>query len=461
MAELLRMPEISANMVEAVVSDWPLAENATFAAGDPIATVETEKAVVDVPAESDGVLLRTLVEPGKSVTVGTPMAVLLAPGEHVDDVDALVARLTGAEAPQVSDEPSPAGAREVSQNGAAAITGEDLSTTPLSGTRTGAVAGVTQAVSGTAARLFASPLARRIAAENGLTIGDIRGTGPGGRIVRDDVRRALADRALGRPAVAEPPDVRPEPHTAPAAGPAAAGGKVQGGPRVTSGTPYRDIPHTRMRRAIATRLTESHRAAPVFTVRGSARVDALLALRSDLNQATDVRISVNDLVVAAAARAHVMVPEMNVVWTPDAVRQFDDADIAVAVATDAGLVTPVVRGVQRMTISALARTGADLVDRARAGRLRQDELEGGTLTVTNLGVFGTEEFTAVINPPQAAILAVGAARQEAVVTEGEVGVATVLRVALSVDHRPVDGATAAKWMAAFLALLESPLRILA
>jgi pyruvate dehydrogenase E2 component (dihydrolipoamide acetyltransferase) len=152
---------------------------------------------------------------------------------------------------------------------------------------------------------------------------------------------------------------------------------------------------------------------------------------------------------------------MNVVWTPDAVRRFDDVDIAVAVATGTGLVTPVLRGVQGMTVSALARAGADMVGRARDGKLRQDELEGGTLTVTNLGVFGTEDFTAVINPPQAAILAVGAARQEAVVTAGELGVATVLKVTLSVDHRPVDGATAAKWMAAFLALLESPLRILA
>jgi pyruvate dehydrogenase E2 component (dihydrolipoamide acetyltransferase) len=459
MAELLRMPEISANMVEAVLSEWPLAENASFAAGDPIATVETEKAVVDVPAESDGVLLRTLVEPGKSVTVGTPMAVLLAPGEHVDDVDALVARLTGAEPPQVSDEPSPAGAREVSQNGAAAITGEDL---PAAGEQVAAVPGVAEGAPGRAARTFASPLARRIATENGLTIGDIRGTGPGGRIVRDDVRRALADRAAGGPAGT--PSLRTEPETAPNVepAPATAAPRAQAGPRDTSGAPsYRDIPHTRMRRAIATRLAESHRAAPVFTIRGSARVDALLAVRKDLNEATDVRISLNDLVVAAAARAHVAVPEMNVIWTPDAVRQFDDVDIAVAVATDAGLITPVVRGVQRMTVSALARVGADLVDRARTGRLRQDELEGGTLTVTNLGVFGTEDFTAVINPPQAAILAVGAARQEAVVTQGDLGVATVLRVALSVDHRPVDGATAAKWMAAFLALIESPLRILA
>jgi pyruvate dehydrogenase E2 component (dihydrolipoamide acetyltransferase) len=215
-----------------------------------------------------------------------------------------------------------------------------------------------------------------------------------------------------------------------------------------------------MRRAIAGRLAESNREAPAFAIRGSARVDRLLALRTELNEVAFVKISVTDLVVAAAARAHVAVPEMNVIWMPDAVRRFHDVDISVAVATDKGLVTPVVRGVQRLTVSELAAANADLVSRARDGRLRQDELEGGTLTVTNLGGFGTEDFTAVINPPQAAILAVGAARQEAVVTRGEIGVATVLRVTLSVDHRPVDGVTGARWMAAFLALLEAPLRIL-
>jgi pyruvate dehydrogenase E2 component (dihydrolipoamide acetyltransferase) len=215
-----------------------------------------------------------------------------------------------------------------------------------------------------------------------------------------------------------------------------------------------------MRRAIANRLTMSNQEAPVFSIRGSARVDALLALRKDLNAVAGVKISVTDLIVAAAARAHVAVPEMNSIWMPDAVRRFDHVDIAVAVATDSGLVTPVVRGVQTLTVSALAATRAELVTRARDGKLRQDELEGGTLTVTNLGVFGTEDFTAVINPPQAAILAVGAARPEAVVTDGELGVATVLRVTLSVDHRPVDGATAARWMAAFLGLVQAPLRIL-
>jgi pyruvate dehydrogenase E2 component (dihydrolipoamide acetyltransferase) len=284
------------------------------------------------------------------------------------------------------------------------------------------------------ARVFASPLARRIAREGGLAVEDLRGTGPGGRIVRDDVRRALAERTAS-----------------PAALPAVL-------PTASSATTFEEIPHSRMRRAIATRLTQS---IPVFTIRGSARVDALLSLRTQLNEAAAVKVSLTDLIVAAAARAHVAVPEMNVVWTADAVRRYHDADIAIAVATDHGLVTPVVRAVQERTVTALARASADLITRARDGKLRQDELEGGTLTVTNLGGFGTEEFSAVINPPQAAILAVGAARPEAVVTDGAVGVATVLRVTLSVDHRPVDGALAARWMAHFLSLLEAPVRILA
>jgi pyruvate dehydrogenase E2 component (dihydrolipoamide acetyltransferase) len=216
-----------------------------------------------------------------------------------------------------------------------------------------------------------------------------------------------------------------------------------------------------MRRAIATRLAAGHRETPVFHIRGSARVDELLALRTRLNDGAGVKVSVNDLVVAAAARTHAALPEMNVVWTPDAVRRFTTVDVAVAVATDRGLVTPVVRDAGNRTVTSIARETAGLLERARAGALRQEELAGGSLTVSNLGAFGTEEFTAVINPPQAAILAVGAARQEAVVTGGELGVATVLRVTLSVDHRPVDGATAARWLRRFLALLEEPLRILA
>jgi pyruvate dehydrogenase E2 component (dihydrolipoamide acetyltransferase) len=216
-----------------------------------------------------------------------------------------------------------------------------------------------------------------------------------------------------------------------------------------------------MRRAIAARLTESKQTTPHFYLRATVRVDKLLKLRQQLNRAEAVRVSVNDLVVKAAARAHVLVPEMNVVWTPDAVRSFSSVDVAVAVATDGGLVTPVLRAVETRSISSVASSIRDLVDRARAGKLRQDELEGGTITITNLGMFGTEEFAGIINPPQAAILAVGAARREPVVKHGTLSTATVLRVTLSVDHRPVDGTVAARWMQAFVSAVEHPVQILA
>lgn len=214
---------------------------------------------------------------------------------------------------------------------------------------------------------------------------------------------------------------------------------------------YEDIPHTRMRRSNADRLTQSVRVAPHFFVSGTARVDALLELRTRLNGYGRETVTINDLVVLGAAHAHVLVPAMNVSWMPD----------AVAVRTDRGLVTPVLRGVDRMTVSAVAAAGRDLVSRARSGRLLEDELVGGTLTVTNLGALGTEAFTAIIDPPQFTIRAVGAAREEPVVGAGTLEVGRVIHVTLSVDHRPIDGAVAAEWMAAFLTLLEEPLRILA
>jgi len=299
----------------------------------------------------------------------------------------------------------------------------------------------------TGARIFSSPLARRLAREAGLSLADLRGTGPGGRIVRRDVQRAT--------------DARETSHGVPAIGrhTGLTSLALQGSTPAAAAA-YVDIPHTRIRRAIAARLTESTRDAPHFFVRGTARVDKLMRLRARINDSGPVRVSINDLVVTAAARAHVLVPAMNVIWTPDAVRSFSGVDISVAVATDRGLVAPVLRGVDQMTLSAVSAANSDLVGRARSGRLRQDELEGGTLTVTNLGVFGTEEFAAIINPPQSAILAVGAVRESPVVTKGKLRVGTLMSVTLSVDHRPIDGAVAAQWMAALVSLLEEPVRIL-
>jgi pyruvate dehydrogenase E2 component (dihydrolipoamide acetyltransferase) len=406
MARLLRMPEVAANAVEAVLSQWPIPENTPFRAGETIATVETEKAVVDVPADADGVILKTLVSPGAVVEVGAAISLIGEPGEQVKDLGALLSEL--------------------------GVRLEAISSTTTSSSSGGMA-------NGRGTRVFSSPLARRLAKEAGLSIKDINGSGPGGRIVRRDVEQAALATS-----------------------------------RTTSGTPsaaaaaHEDIPHTRLRRAVAARLSQSTRDAPHFFLRGTARVDKLLKLRARLN-ASDagsgndsgrISISINDLVVTAAARAHVLVPAMNVVWAPDAVRSFSGVDIAVAVITDRGLLTPVLRNVGQMTLSALAAATSDLVGRARSGHLHQEELEGGTLTVTNLGMFGTESFAAIINPPQAAILAVGAALHKPIVAKGKLKVGTVMSFTLSVDHRPIDGATAAQWMAAFISLLEEPVRIL-
>jgi pyruvate dehydrogenase E2 component (dihydrolipoamide acetyltransferase) len=451
MPELLRMPEIAAATTSAVLAGWPVSVNTRFSAQDVIATVETDKAVVDVEAEADGVLLRTLVAEGTEVDVGTPIAVLGRPDETVDDLDAALAAL-GVTAAEDAEAPAGTPAPDApSGNGHA----------PSAGTT----------------RRFASPLARRLAGSAGLLVTDLVGTGPGGRIVRRDVEAALAQRVAheegtlhdANPAVPSVPVPGGTPHLASRAPESAEPATAPLGTAPPTGTPpapapagtaFTDQPLSRMRKAVAARLTESKATAPHFYVRGVARVDRLLEMRAELNDGADVRVSVNDLIVKAVAKAHQLVPAMNVVWTGDAIRSFGGVDVSVAVATGSGLVTPVLTGVERRSITDVAAATQDFVARAREGRLQQSELEGGSVTVTNLGMYGVEEFAAILNPPQAAILAVGAAKQEAVVTDGRLEVATVLRVTLSADHRPVDGATAAQWMSAFVGLLERPVRIL-
>jgi pyruvate dehydrogenase E2 component (dihydrolipoamide acetyltransferase) len=216
-----------------------------------------------------------------------------------------------------------------------------------------------------------------------------------------------------------------------------------------------------MRRAIAARLAESKQTIPHFYVRGTADVGRLVRARERINARGDVRVSINDLVIKAVAYAHVAEPDMNVVWTPDAVLRHSSVDIAVAVATDRGLVTPVLRSVESLSLSQISTAVRDFAERATNGRLRQDELEGGTVSVSNLGMFGTEDFAAIINPPQSAILAVGAVRREPVVRGDALEVGSTMRVTLSADHRSIDGVVAARWMRTFLVLLEDPVQMLA
>ncbi len=430
MPELLRMPEVAAGAASALLSAWSVAADQEYAAGDVIAVIETDKAVVDMEAEAPGRILRALVTEGADVAIGDPIAVIAAPGEQVDDIEAALAALGASSAPAAT---TPA----VQPPATTETVPADASGAPSTDAPAPAASG---------GRVFISPIARKLAAEVGVDISAIRGSGPQGRIRRRDIESAVALGATQPPA---PRTAAPSPSTPSAPMPAA------------SSAGHEDVPHTRLRRAIASRLTQSVVTAPHFYVKGSARVDRLLDMRAEINSGGDIKISVNDLLVKAMARAHTLVPAMNVTWADDYVRHFHHVDIAVAVATPTGLVTPVLRHVDSLTVSEIAVQTRDLAERARAGQLRQHELEGGTSSTSNRGMYGTEECTAIINPPHASILSVGAAREEPVVAGGQVVPAHVLRVVLSVDHRPVDGAVAAEWMQMFTALLEAPARILA
>jgi len=416
------MPEVTAAATEAVLTDWLLPEGATFAAGDALATVETEKALVDIEADADGTLLKLLVPGGTLVDVASPIAVLTSVGEEVTDLGSVLTALG------VDQDPGSGASR---QQKVVEAEPEPDRAGPDSG------------------RIFSSPLARKIAKDADLALEDIPGTGPRSRVLRRDVEAALAARVSL--AIAE---------TAP---PALADPAVRSASNERAeiwNAAYDEIPHTRLRRAIATRLQQSKREAPHFYLRATIRADKLVALRAEVNESSDTRISLNDLVLKAVAGAHVRVPEMNATWTGDAVRRPHSVDIAVAVATDRGLVTPVVRNVSALTVTALAAQVQDLAARARDGKLKQVELEGGTISVTNLGMYGVEDFAAIINPPHAAILAVGAVREEPVVQGGALVVGKTIKVTLSVDHRPVDGVAAAQWLKAFVDLVEHPVRSL-
>ncbi|MEU6018868.1 2-oxo acid dehydrogenase subunit E2 [Streptomyces sp. NPDC047515] len=453
MAELFRMPAVAADAATAVLSAWQVAEGLSFAKDDALVSIETDKAEVDVAAERDGVLLKTLYTAGAEVEVGDPIAVLGAADEQVGDLDALLAQLgVGVTAPgdarqavrrDVPEEP----VTERPQSQASPLPqGSPVPGLPTSSLDLSADAGPERG-----GRVFSSPLARRLAREAGLDLAVLTGTGPGGRIVRRDVEAAVAARRTPetvpspapREAAAAPRTSVPVPRTS--------------APEDTGD--YEDIPHSRMRRAIARRLTESKQHTPHFYLRATCAVDELLALRQRLNAVSPAKVSVNDLLIKAVATAHTQVPEMNAVWRPDAVRRFGTVDVSVAVATDTGLVTPVLRGVENLSVSAIATRTRGFAEQARSGTLRPADLEGGSITMSNLGMYGVEEFAAIINPPQAAILAVGAARDEAVVRDGAVTAAKVLRVVLSVDHRPVDGAVAARWLAAFTEAVEKPVRL--
>lgn len=428
MAEVIRMPGILAGATEAAIQTWLVGEGARVDLDQGLAEIETDKAIVELTAETSGIVGRLLVGEGDTVSVGEPILVLLSDSEGPDAVAPALAA-AGVRSHSVGEPEE-----------GAAVFEEAVNEEPE------------ERHEARTSRVFVSPLVRRLAAEAGVPLSDIRGTGPRGRIVRRDLERHLSERASARQAAVNATVTVTAAPTPPAE---------------TSATPEpaplgaEDVPLDRMRRAIARRLTESKSTVPHFYLSADCRVDALLELRRTVNQTAPRKISVNDFVLKAVAGALVDTPSANAVWNGDSIRRFATVDISVAVATEGGLTTPVLRGVERLPLSEISAVVADLAARAREGRLRQHELEGGSFSVSNLGMYGTAQFSAILNPPQSGILAVGAARATPVIEpDGDLGVGQVMTVTLSADHRVLDGAVAAEWLAAFQRRIENPLSIL-
>ena len=435
MATLMLVPEVAAGATESVLSEWLVAENIPFQAGDPILVLETDKAVVEVVAEVASVILRTLVPVGSTVEVGAPIALVGEESERGSDLEKILTELGVSSTIDTQPALPPQAQQPAGQ------TAKLASTAPTSALPREINAAEQD-------RIFSSPIARKLLQDAGLSVETVAGSGPNGRIVRRDVEQAIAARAAVPAAIEPLANDLEDPRQPSEANP------VVGGPS------YLEIPHSRQRRALARRLTQSKQSIPHFYVKRTARIDDLLALRLQLNDMAARKLSINDLVIRAVAAAFVAVPEANVIWTDEGMRQFDSVDIAVAIASERGLVTPVLRSVEKTSIGEVANAVRSFVQQANDGKLQQRDLEGGSITVTNLGMYGVEEFSAIINPPQSAILAVGAGTAVAAVVDGEVVVATTISLVLSVDHRAIDGALAARWIDALVHCIERPLRLL-
>jgi pyruvate dehydrogenase E2 component (dihydrolipoamide acetyltransferase) len=430
MASVVRMPSVLAGATEAAIATWLVAPGDHVSVGTPLAEIETEKAVVEYGAEEAGVVGRIVLAAGDSGAIGAPIVVLVKDGETDADIDAALGGEVAAAAPAGA----PAGlAAPSAPTAAAAPTAPAAPAGPVAPAAHRSYESEPVQAAIPATRIFASPIVRKIAREQGIDLTTLAGTGPNGRIVRRDLDRLSAQ-------------------------PQATAGEARDGAQAAAGATL--IPHTPIRRAIARRLTQSKATTPHFYLTTECVVDELLGLRERINETAPVKISVNDFVIMAVAAAFRDVPEANVTWSDEGLVAHGSVDVSIAVATDGGLVTPVLRGVEAKRLSVIAAEAQALAQRARDRRLLQHELEGGAFSISNLGMYGTLEFSAIINPPQSGILAVGAARPQPVVVDGAVAVATVMRCTLSVEHRAIAGALAARWLAAFTARIDHPLGML-
>lgn len=445
MAKYFTMPGLSADSEEALLEDWLISEGDELSDGQAIATVETDKAVVDIDINTDGLVHKILVESGTSVPVGDAILVLRDPDEDPAEADRLVALATGGSAPAES---APAEQAEPEAAHEASPPAEEVAPTkaaPAAGAPDSITTPSPAPAAETGGRIFVTPIVRRLAREQGIDLSTITGTGANGRIIRRDFEQAVAE--IGTQAAA------------PATAPVAAAPEASSiDPSAYPGAEF--VEHSKIRKIVARRLQQSKREAPHFYLRRSVRVDDLFALRKQLNENSSVRISVNDLIVKASAKALAEFPEVNSVWDDAGAYRLATVDVAVAVASERGLVTPVVRNADQLALSALSSSVKDLASRANENRLKQDELVGGALTVSNLGMYGIESFDAIINPPQAAILSVGTALKKPIVVDDEIVVGTMMELSVSVDHRSVDGALAAQFLSRIVELLESPFGLL-
>jgi len=420
------MPALSPTMTEGKLANWHVKEGDAVSSGDVIAEIETDKATMEIEAVDEGTVGRILVSEGtEGIAVNTPIALILAEGEDAG-------ALEGTAAPPAPAQPTPA-------------TTATEKPAPVPSKPSPALAPNAQSLAGRE-RLFASPLARRMAVQAGIDLAAIRGSGPHGRIVKRDIDVALTG------------GVAPTPTVTPAPVPATAS--------VAAGEPtFREEPHTSMRKTIARRLTEAKQKQPHFYLTIDCRIDELLRVRKELNARAPegegaYKLSVNDFVIKAAALALRRVPKANASWTDEAARYYETADVSVAVAVPSGLITPVLRGAEAKGLVEVSDEMKALAQKARDGKLMPEEYQGGTFTISNLGMYGVREFAAVINPPQGAILAIGAGEQRPVVVDGALAIATIMTCTLSVDHRIIDGAVAAEFLAAFKELVEDPLAML-
>ena len=398
MATQVILPKVDMAMEEGTIHAWKVAEGASVKAGDLLFEIETDKANMEIEAPAAGVLGKILVKEGVVTPVGAVVAYILAPGEKMPEAAAPIAAATLAKPVEILAAASPA-----------------PMATPI-------------ATSEQNTKLRATPLARSLARQSGVDLASIHGSGPRGRIVAQDVRKSQA---------------------------------VPAAPVAVSAGAYETIPHDNMRRTIARRLVEAKQTVPHFYLTADCDIGALLALREQINQgAKDFKLSVNDFVVKALGLALRDVPDANVSWTQDAMLRHATVDVAVAVAMPGGLMTPVLRDVPARGMADLSNAIRDLAARARARKLKPEEYQGGSSAVSNLGMYGVREFAAIINPPHATILAVGAGEERAVSRNGQILSAQMMSVTLSADHRAVDGALAAELLRAFRNYIERPLTML-